>query len=144
MGSLPCPCTSCTSQTVKSGQVQTVTNQVRWLRRPQVRPQGWGFALLAIDHSVYKAEASWAAAEAGVAFQFVDLTRVDTGDVYHLTLGHADDQCSCPHQQFRGVVCRHLAAVRAALAWLETRERAEWELAAALQALGEADVSVPF
>jgi hypothetical protein len=134
----------CQSQTIRAGQVQAVPHAVHWLRRPQVAPQGWRHAILAIDGTAYRAECQFAAGESGCVFQVVDLRRLDTGADYRLVIGHGDDTCSCPHATYRGVTCKHISAVQAALAWLEERERLEWEAAVALQALGEADVSVPF
>jgi hypothetical protein len=132
------------SQTVKAGEVLAVANSVRWLRRPQVRENGWHHALLSIDGKHYKAECSFASGESGVVFQVVDLARLDTGDEYRLIIGHGDDNCSCPHRTYRGVTCRHLAGVRAALAWLEEHERLAWEAAVAIAALDMDNSPAPF
>jgi hypothetical protein len=139
----PHACT-CTSQTVKAGVVVAVTNSVHWLRRPQVAECGWRHALLGLDGAVYHARCEFAGGESGVVFQVVDLKRLDTGTEYRLTIGHGDDQCSCPHKQYRGCECKHLAGVKAALAYLEEQERLEWEAEVALAALDTDTSPAPF
>jgi hypothetical protein len=126
---------NCTSETVKAGEVVPVTNSVFWLRRPVVAACGWRHALVGIDGAVYHAACEFAAGESGVVFQVVDLKRLDTGAGYRLVVGHGDDTCSCPHRTYRGCECKHLAGVKAALAYLEEQERLEWEAAVALAAL---------
>jgi hypothetical protein len=125
----------CESQTIKSGELLSVTHDVFWLRRPQVRENGWNHALLSIDGRHYKAECTFAAGESGCVFQVIDLNRLDSGESYRVTLGHGEEQCSCPHHQYRGVVCKHINSLRAALVALEEQERLEWECEVAVAAL---------
>jgi hypothetical protein len=125
----------CQSETVKAGEVQTVRNVGHWLRRPVPRTNGWHNGLLTINGLTYRAECNFAAGESGIVFQVVDLRRLDTGDAYRLVIGHGDDSCSCPHHQYRGVVCKHINSLRAALVALEEWERLEWNAAVAVAAL---------
>jgi hypothetical protein len=134
----------CTSQTIKADELLSVTHDVFWLRRPQVREDGWHHGILSINGLSYKAECNFAAGESGIVFQVVDLVRLDSGDAYRLTLGHGEEQCTCPHSQYRGVVCKHINSLRAALAWLEEAERLEWEAEVALAALDGDHSPAPF
>jgi hypothetical protein len=125
----------CESQTVKAGEVQSVRNVGHWLRRPVPRTNGWHNGLLTINGLTYRAECTFAAGESGVVFQVVDLVRLDTGESYRVTLGHGEEQCTCPHSQYRGVVCKHIQSVQAAMVWLEEAERLEFEAAVAVATL---------
>jgi hypothetical protein len=129
-----CHC-NCTSETVKAGEVVAVSHQCYWLRRPQVAANGWRHALVGLDGAVYQARCEWAAGESGVVFQVIDLRRLDTGAEHRLVIGHTEEQCSCEHSTYRGVTCRHLAGMKAALAYLEEMERLEFEAAVAVAAL---------
>jgi hypothetical protein len=69
------------------------------------------------------------------------------GTQYRIVFGpdSPDGSCDCAHSCFRGVVCKHLAAVRAALDWLEQAERDEWAVAiAAVPGAVATDKGVPF
>jgi hypothetical protein len=134
----PAPChVNCTSETVKAGEVIAVGHSSHWLRTPQVRENGWHHAILSIDGTIYRAECTFCGGSEGV-WQVVDLDRLDRpGTAYRVTLGPDGDLCDCPHRTYRGVACKHAAAVRTALEWLEEDERLRWEAAVALAALDD-------
>jgi hypothetical protein len=132
------------SETVKRGEVQAVAHRCFWLRRPAVAANGWTHALVGLDGAIYKAACEFAAGESGVVFQVVDLKRLDTGAEYRVVIGHGDDSCSCPHRTYCGCECKHLAGVKAALAYLEEQERLEWEAAVAIAALDMDNSPAPF
>jgi hypothetical protein len=134
----------CQSETIKAGQVETVRNVCHWLRRPVPRTNGWHNGLLTINGLSYRAECTFAAGESGCVFMVIDLTRLDSGESYRVTLGHGEEQCTCPHHSYRGVVCKHIKSLQAALVWLEEQERLEWEAEVALAALDGDHGPAPF
>lgn len=123
----------CQSETIKGGEVQKVRNICRWVERPTLRDNGagWHKAVLSINGDLYGAESFWTSDDdAGHAWQIVDLRKLD-GTHYRLSFGPDGEHCDCPAAVYRGCICKHTAAVKAALAWLEERERLEWELSRA-------------
>jgi hypothetical protein len=122
------------SETVRGGEVRPVYMASAWLKRPARRENGWHGAELVIEGTGYAAESFHTDDGEGRVWQIVDL-RKDGGTHYRLTFGPDGDLCDCPHRVFRGVTRKHAATVRAALDWLETRERLQWEAAAAARAL---------
>ena len=63
---------------------------------------------------------------------------------YRLTFIGSEATCDCPQATYRGCRCKHAAAVRAALDWLEAKERSAWELEVALRALNVDLTRPPF
>jgi hypothetical protein len=54
----------------------------------------------------------------------IDLRKSD-GSHHRVVLG-PEDCCDCQHMTYRGLVCRHLSCIRAALDWLAEAEQQEW------------------
>jgi hypothetical protein len=132
------------SETVRRGEVQDAEARVRWLMRPDPRPQGWHNAALEINGTAYNAECSFTADDdTGHVWQVIDLRRPD-GEHYRLTIGPDGTRCDCPHATYRDVVCKHAAAVEEALDQLEALERAEWAAARAAADLNAARAAVPY
>jgi hypothetical protein len=114
----------CRSETVKRGEVRPVYKESAWLRQPTPRRNGWTGAVLDIEGTTYSAECFFVA-DAGHVWQIVDLTKRD-GTTYRLSFGRGGEHCDCPQSVYRRCRCKHVATVRAALDWLEAKERAEW------------------
>ena len=128
------------SETVRRGQVVPVYGESAWVRRPTPRPNGWAGAVLVIGGTAYAAESfHLGLGDGGPYCQVVDLRKAD-GTHYRLTFGPGGDHCDCAHHVFRGVVCKHLATVRASLDWLEAAERDEWADALDAQLPDPADI----
>jgi hypothetical protein len=105
---------------------------------------GWYSAVLEINGTAYAAECFFTADDdTGHVWQVIDLRQPD-GEHYRLTIGPDGTLCDCPHAVYRGVICKHGAAVLEALDRLEALERAEWELTRATDALNEARAEAPF
>jgi len=131
------------AETVKRGRLLPVYADGTWTKRPAPRPTGWHGAELVIGGTVYAAESFHTGDDFGNHWQIVDLFKPD-GTHYRLTFGPDGEQCDCPHATYRGCRCKHVATVRAALDWLEERERLEWEAAVAVAALDGDQAAAPF
>jgi SWIM zinc finger len=132
------------TETVRRGEVQTAEARVRWRKRPYPRPQGWHNAALEINGTVYAAECFFTTDDdTGHVWQVIDLRRPD-GEHYRLTIGPDGTRCDCPPATYRGVVCKHVAAVEEALDQLESLERAEWAAARAAADLDAARAVMHF
>jgi hypothetical protein len=134
------------AETVRGGEVVPAYSDAAWTPRPTPRPNGWTGALLVIGDTTYSAESSWYDDGQGHHWQVVDLRKPDDK---HLRIvfgpGAPDGSCDCEHATYRGATCKHLAAVRVALDWLERTERDEWEAAiAAVPGARPDDVDLPF
>lgn len=125
----PGPALYVKAETIRKGEVQAVGHVCRWLRRPTPRPMGWENAQLIIDGTSYTAEATFATDDDdGGTFLYVQLRKWD-GKEITLCLGRGVEQCSCEHATYRGVKCKHLAGLEAALDHLDGLEQAERLLA---------------
>jgi hypothetical protein len=129
-----CPC-----QTIRRGRVESAEARTRWLRRPTPRHGGWHRAILDVNGIRYDVSCFFTADDdTGHVWQVLDLVKQDLGDHYRLTIGPDGVLCDCPHATYRGVVCKHAAAVTEALDQLDRLEQAERlldEAQAALDAL---------
>jgi hypothetical protein len=127
------------SETVR--RVVPVYGASCWTRRPTARPNGWGGAELVIGGTVYKAESCWFDDADGRVWQIADLFKAG-GKHIRVLFGAdcPDGSCDCEQATYRGVTCKHVAAVRAALDWLGAVEQEEWEAAiAAVPGAAETD-----
>ncbi len=134
---------ACQSETVKRGEVQPVKNVCKWVVRPLRTNAGWAGAVLSINGTEYAAECFLAVDDSGRVTQVIDL-RKDADTHYRLTFRGTEAHCDCPQATYRQCRCKHSAAVRAALDFLEAKEREEWELQVALRALNVDLTKAPF
>src|SRR5262249_14953198 len=126
-------------ETTRRGAVEDAEARVRWLRRPQARPDGRHNAILEVNGTPSPAEAFHTDDGEGRRWLVIDRGKVAANGLtldaehYRLTRGPDGEHCDCPHATYRGVLCKHTAGVVLALDQLDALERAEWraEVAAA-------------
>lgn len=121
----------------------------RWVSRPVPdadRPDAWQGTII-INDDFYQLRRSVAQADDDRAFEIFDVIKL-TDKTHHRLTRDADGtlQCDCEWSTYRPEekACRHRRAIPALLAWLEARERDEWEAKCAADAAGEPDEGSAF